>query len=62
MDPDFPDKTMRCLRCKHEWKSPTGATTCVKCPGMYVEWLNHQGWQKAFSELDESEVTEELEP
>lgn len=61
MDPDFPDKRMRCLRCKHEWKSQIAATTCTKCRAMYVEWLNHVSWQQTFSELDDDEILDVYE-
>lgn len=60
-DLDFPDKRMRCMRCKFEWKSETGATSCRKCPHQYVEWVNHLSWQANFDALEESEITDVFE-
>lgn len=57
-DPDFPDKRMRCLRCKFEWVSPTGATSCRKCPHQYVVWVNHLSWQATLDNLEDGEVTD----
>jgi hypothetical protein len=50
MDEGLPAKRMRCLKCKHEWKSPSGSATCHRCQHKYVEWLNHDEWQAAYAD------------
>jgi len=46
MDASSLPKTMRCERCRNQWKSHSASTRCHKCGHEYVHWLNFPDWQE----------------